>query len=56
MVKDMITRYYDKRETPKNRKYYIILDELFIKKGRIELIGKNIIPSWMGIKTIEILK
>lgn len=49
----MVTKYYDKKDMSKNRKYYATLNELFIEKGRMELVGKNIIPSWLGIKNIE---
>lgn len=52
MAKDMITKYYDKREHP--RIYYITLDEIFIAKGRIEYVGRWIFPSWLGSKNIEI--
>ena len=48
----MITKYYDKRES-KSRTYYNSPNELFVAKNRIELIDKNIIPSWLGIKNIS---
>lgn len=53
---DMVTKYYDKREPSKERKYYNTPDDLFIAKGRLEYVGKRIVPSWMGIKNIEIAK
>ena len=38
MAKDIITKYYDKRDPHKKRKYYNSLDELFTAKGRIEYV------------------
>jgi len=52
MAMDMATKYYDKRESSKDRKYYSTLDEMLIDKGRSELVGKNITPSWLGVKNI----
>lgn len=54
MAKDMITKYYDIRESYKQRKYYNSLDELLIAKGRFELVGRYILPSWLGVKNIEV--
>lgn len=48
----MITKFYDKRESVKDRKYYDSLNDLFVAKGIY--IGKYIIPSWLGIKNIEV--
>jgi hypothetical protein len=53
---DMITKYYDKREPHKGRKYYDSTDELFKAKGRTEYVGRAVIPSWLGIKDIEITR
>lgn len=54
MAKDMIVKYYDKRESYRKRKYYNSLDELLVAKGRFELVGRYIMPSWLGIKNIEV--
>jgi hypothetical protein len=54
MAKDMIVKYYDKREPWRKRIYYNTLDELLTAKGRFELVGRYICPSWLGIKNIEI--
>lgn len=51
---DMITLYYDKRDKGKFRAYFKSLDELFIHKQRYELVGMSIIPSWLGVKNVEI--
>ena len=51
---DMITKYYDKREPRKNRKYYDTTDDLFKAKGRTEYVGRAVIPSWLGSKDIEV--
>lgn len=53
---DMVTKYYDKRDPLKERKYYNTPDELFRAKGRPEYVGKYIIPSWMENKNIEIIR
>lgn len=53
---DMITRYYDKRDPSKTRTYYTHPDDLFKAKNRLELIGKCITPSWLGIKNITFEK
>ena len=52
----MATKYYDKREPYKKRKYYNSPDELFLAKGRTEYVGKYIYPSWMDSKNIEVTK
>lgn len=53
MAKDMTIKYYDKRDTIKDRKYYNNIDEIFKDKGRFEYLGKHIILSWLGIKNVE---
>lgn len=52
---DMITKYYDKRESSKGRKYYNTVDELLIAKERFELVGRHIQPSWLGVKDISVM-
>ena len=54
MVKDCITKYYDRREPSKHRKYYNSLDELLIAKGLSEIVGRYIIPSWADNKTVDV--
>lgn len=54
MSKDMVTKYYDKRTTLKDRKYYNSPDELYIAKDRTELVGKSACTSWLGIKNISV--
>jgi len=54
MAKDMITKYYNKRTPFNQRKYYNTLDEIFLAEGRYELVGRYIIPSWLGIKNITV--
>jgi hypothetical protein len=51
---DAVTKYYDKREPAKERKHFNTKDELFAAKGRKEYVGKSIIPSWLGLKTIDV--
>lgn len=53
---DAITKYYDKRDSAKNRIYFDSPDDLFKAKGRIELVGKYACPSWLGIRSIEVVK
>lgn len=51
---DSVTKYYDKREPSKERKYYDTPDALFEVKGRFEYVGKCVCPSWLGIKNIDV--
>lgn len=51
---DMITKYYDKRDSRNDRKYYDSTDDLFKAKGRTEYVGRAVIPQWLGIKNIEV--
>lgn len=51
---DSVTKYYDKRESSKERKYYDSTDALFKAKGRFEYVGKFVSPSWLGIKNIDV--
>lgn len=54
MARDLIIKYYDKREPYKKRKYYNSTDELYKAKGRFEYIGRYVSASWLGIKDFEI--
>ncbi len=54
--KDMVTKYYNKKENIKNRRYYDSLNDLFFANRRYEYIGQNILPSWVGIKNITVIK
>lgn len=56
MYLDMKTIFYDKRDNSKSRRYYDNIDELYKDKGRLEYVGKYIIPEWLGIKNIEITR
>lgn len=51
---DMATRYYDKRIAARKRVYYKTLDALLIASGLDYLAGRYTVPSWVGIKNIEI--
>lgn len=51
---DSVTKYYDKREPLKGRKYYDSTDALFEAKGRNEYVGKCVCPAWLGIKNIDV--
>ena len=48
--------YYNKRKPPKQRTFHKNINDLFKEEGRIEYIGKKIIPSWLGIKNVTITK
>ena len=53
---DCETLYYNKRKPSRKRVYHKNLDDLFKSKGRLEYVGKKIIPSWIGIKNGTVFK
>ena len=53
---DCETLFYNKRKSPKQRTYHKNIDDLFKSEGRPELVGKKIIPSWLGIKNVTVSK
>jgi hypothetical protein len=53
---DCATLYYDKREPREKRRYFESADELYKAKEMTEYIGRYIIPSWLGIKSVDVTK
>ncbi len=53
---DCETLYFNKKKTAKQRTYYKNINDLFREEGRLEYIGKRIIPSWIGIKNVTVTK
>lgn len=53
---DCETLYFNKKKPAKQKTYHKNINDLFKEEGRLEYIGKRIIPSWLGIKNVTVTK
>lgn len=49
----MVAKYYNRLLPPEKQVYFYTIDELLAAEGHTDLVGRKVIPSWLGIKFFD---